>query len=94
MANLLVFVPKQQAGTRWSAGTEVPIMRKLIWIEQPGFGGFGCSECRWRFELLTAPAGTSFEEMKQNFGLERDKEFTSHVCADYPRRLGGSSPST
>jgi hypothetical protein len=24
----------------------------------------------------------------QNFELQRDKEFTSHVCADHPRTMG------
>lgn len=92
MANLLVFIPRQQVGTHWRAVIEEPFMRKLVWIEEPGFGGFGCSECHWRFELLTEPAGTSFEEMKQNFGVERDKEFASHVCADHLRMSGDSSP--
>jgi len=64
--------------------------RKMVWIEQPGFGGFGCSECGWRFEASNAPIGTSFEEMKRNLGLQLDKEFTSHVCAEHPKRTGSS----
>jgi hypothetical protein len=59
--------------------------RKLVWIEQPGFGGFGCSECGWRFKFSTAPTGASFDEITHNFGLQRDKEFRSHVCADHPK---------
>ena len=68
--------------------------RKMVWIEQPGLGGFGCSECDWRFEASNAPTGTSFEEMKFNLGLRLDKEFASHVCADHPKRLGSSGPNT
>ena len=61
------------------------INRTLVWIEQPHFRGFGCSECGRRFEPSGAPTGTSFDEMMRNFELQRDKEFTSHVCADHPR---------
>jgi hypothetical protein len=59
--------------------------RKLVRIEQPSFVGFGCSECGWRFEPSGPPAGASFDEMMRNFELQRHKEFTSHVCADYPK---------
>jgi hypothetical protein len=59
--------------------------RELAWIEKPGFRGFGCSECDWVFNSSGAPAGKSFDEMMRNFELQRDKEFTLHVCADHPR---------
>jgi hypothetical protein len=59
--------------------------RKLVWIEQPRFRGFGCSECGWRFKPSGTPTGKSFDEMMRNFELQRDKEFSSHVCADYPK---------
>jgi len=29
--------------------------------------------------------GKSIDEMAENFGQQRDKEFASHVCADHPR---------
>lgn len=58
--------------------------RKLVWIEQPHFRGFGCSECAWVFNPTGAPAGKSFDEMMRKFELQRDQEFTSHVCADNP----------
>jgi hypothetical protein len=61
--------------------------RKLVWIEQPRFGGFGCSECGWRFRPSNTPAGTSFEEIVRDFELQRDKEFTSHVCANHPKKV-------
>jgi len=59
--------------------------RKLVWIDQPRFQGFGCSECVWVFNPSGAPAGNSFAEMMRNFELQRDKEFAVHVCADHPR---------
>jgi hypothetical protein len=58
--------------------------RKLVWINQKRFLGFGCSRCAWVFNSPGAPAGKSFGEMVQNFELKRDREFTLHVCADYP----------
>jgi hypothetical protein len=68
-----------------------PMSRKLVWIEQQRFRGFGCSECGWRFKPAGAPTGTSFDEMMHNFELQRDKEFTLHVCADHPRAKGANS---
>ncbi len=62
--------------------------RKLVWIEQQRFRGFGCSECGWRFQPFGPPAGASFDEMLRNFELQRDKEFTLHVCADRPKSHG------
>jgi hypothetical protein len=59
----------------------------MVWIEQPGLGGIGCSECGWRFETSNAPIGVSFEETRLNLGLRLDKEFASHVCADHPKKV-------
>ena len=56
-----------------------------MWIEQQRFRGFGCSECGWRFKPTETLAGPSFNEMMRNFELQRDKEFTSHVCADHSK---------
>jgi hypothetical protein len=58
--------------------------RKLVWIEQPRFRGFGCSECTWVFKASGTPAGKSFDEMLGNFELQRDREFALHVCARHP----------
>ena len=62
--------------------------RKLVWIEQLRFRGFACSECGWRFKPPSPPGGISFDEMMRDFELQRDKEFTSHVCADHPKEPG------
>jgi hypothetical protein len=55
--------------------------RKLVWIDQPHFRGFGCSACAWVFSPSGAPAGNSFDEMMTKFESQRDREFASHVCA-------------
>ena len=65
------------------------IARRLVWIDEIRFRGFGCSECAWVFNSFGSPTGTSFDEMMLNFELQRDKEFTSHVCADHQ----GNSPA-
>jgi hypothetical protein len=44
-----------------------------------------------RFKSSGAPTGTSFEEMMRNFELQRDREFSSHVCADHPRNTAPNS---
>jgi hypothetical protein len=61
--------------------------RRMIWIEQERFRGFGCSECGWRFNPTGAPTGESFDEMLRNFEAQRDKEFESHVCADHSKKV-------
>ena len=61
--------------------------RKLVWIEQQRFCGFGCSECGWRFNSVNVPSGTSFDEMVRNFESQRNEEFTSHVCADHSKEV-------
>ena len=59
--------------------------RKLVWIQQQRFRGWGCSECAWVFNPSGAPTGKTFNESARNFELQRDKEFTLHVCADHPK---------
>jgi hypothetical protein len=61
--------------------------RKLVWIENQRFRGFGCSDCDWRFEPSGAPIGPSFDEMLRRFEWQRDQEFTAHVCADHPKKV-------
>jgi hypothetical protein len=60
-------------------------IRELEWIEKPRFRGWGCSECGWVFNPSGAPTGKSLDESLRNFELQRDKEFTAHVCAEHPR---------
>jgi hypothetical protein len=59
--------------------------RKLVWIEEQSFWGWGCSECAWVFNASGSPAGNSLDEMKQNYEQRRDKEFAAHVCAEHPQ---------
>jgi hypothetical protein len=66
-------------------------LRKLVWIEQDRFRGWGCSECAWVFNSYGAPTGKSLDESKRNFEFQRDKEFTLHVCADHPRAKSQST---
>jgi hypothetical protein len=59
--------------------------RKLVWIEEQRFRGWGCSECAWVFNPSGPPTGISLEEMKQNYEQQRDKDFADHFCAEHPR---------
>jgi hypothetical protein len=59
--------------------------RKLVWVENRKFQGFGCSECNWVFNPSDALAGESLDEMKRKYEAQRDKEFAAHVCAKHPR---------
>jgi hypothetical protein len=53
--------------------------RRLVWIEEKRFRGFGCSECAWVFNASGSPTGNSLDEMMRNFESQRDKEFSFHV---------------
>jgi hypothetical protein len=59
--------------------------RKLVWVENRNFEGFGCSECNWVFRPLDPVVGKSLDEMKQKYEAQRDKEFAAHICAEHPR---------
>jgi hypothetical protein len=59
--------------------------RKLVWAEKPNFQGWTCTECAWAFNPLGPVVGQSIDEMKMHYEQQRDKEFTSHVCAEHPR---------
>jgi hypothetical protein len=60
-------------------------MRKMIWIKTARMESWACSACDWTFRPSGPPLGRDLEEMKQNFERQRDKEYASHVCADYPK---------
>jgi hypothetical protein len=59
--------------------------RKLIWIEESRFRGWGCSECALVFNPSGSPTGNSFDQMVRNFELQRDKAFTFHIYAEHSR---------
>jgi hypothetical protein len=59
--------------------------REMVWIERQKFQGWACSECEWAFNPSGALIGESLDKMKSRYKEQRDNEFKSHVCADYPR---------
>jgi hypothetical protein len=65
--------------------------RRLVWIDEKYFRGFGCSECAWVFNASGSPLGNSFDEMMRNFEAQRDREFSFHVCADHSRNASTKS---
>jgi rubredoxin len=75
----------KSAAMRPPRKTAMQPRRKMVWIERPDFEGWSCSECAWLFNPSDPPAGPSFEEMKQQFEAQRDKEFDLHVCAAHPK---------
>ena len=76
-----VVYPTEQNGLELS--TAMP--RTLVRLANQNFVGFGCSDCGWRFQPRGDVVGKSFEEMKRNFEVQRDKEFAAHECAKYPK---------
>jgi hypothetical protein len=62
-----------------------PKRRKLVWAEKPRFQGWVCTECAWVFNPSWPLVGKTIDEMKTDFGQQRDKEFASHVCGEHPR---------
>jgi hypothetical protein len=61
--------------------------RNLVWIKSQNFEGFGCSECQWVLNSIGALVGESFDQMKETYEAERDKEFAAHTCAKFPRAM-------
>lgn len=59
--------------------------RKLDWVKRQNFQGWVCSECAWAFRPSGPLVGESIDEMKTHYEQQRDKEFASHVCAEYPK---------
>jgi hypothetical protein len=68
--------------------------RELVWMDQPRFRGWGCSQCAWVFNPPGPPTGENFDEMKRNFESQRDKDFASHVCANHPRKTKATPDTT
>jgi hypothetical protein len=61
-----------------------PIGRRLVWVERPNFQRWTCTECAWVFDPSWPLVGKTIDEMKDNFGQQRDTEFAAHVCAEHP----------
>jgi hypothetical protein len=59
--------------------------RKLVWIESQNFQGFGCSNCNWVFQPSGVLAAESLDKMKRDYEVQRDKEFTAHICQGHPK---------
>ena len=59
--------------------------RNLVWIENPNFEGFGCSDCNWVFKSSSAFVGESLDVEKQKYQAQLDKEFAAHDCVKHPR---------
>jgi hypothetical protein len=59
--------------------------RKLVWIEEQRFSGWGCSECAWVFNPSGPPTGDSLDEMMRNYEQHRDNDFADHFCAEHPK---------
>jgi hypothetical protein len=68
----------------FSSQEPTPKRREKVRLETKGFLGWGCSECAWKFDPEGMPAGATIAEMKQHYQRQRDDEFQSHRCADYP----------
>ena len=66
--------------------------REMVWIEASRMWAWACSEYAWTFSPSGSPCGGSLDEMKQNYERQRDKEYASHVCADYPGPNSAQAP--
>jgi hypothetical protein len=59
--------------------------RKLVWIANQNFQGFGCSECDWMFKTSSALVGESLDEMKRKYEAQRDEDFAAHGLCQAPK---------
>ena len=61
--------------------------RKLVWVQDQTFQGYGCSECQWVFNPTGPLVGKTIDQMKQTYEAERDKEFAAHDCGKFPKAI-------
>jgi hypothetical protein len=66
------------------------MMRELIWLDEVGFSGWGCSECGWIFQN-PAVIGVDLPPMTEQQAGEIYHQkaldtFNAHDCLSYPRR--------
>jgi hypothetical protein len=58
--------------------------RTIVWVAEPSFQGWTCSECDWKYAvptlLTTAEAKTAYDRLSVG-------KFREHVCADHLSRL-------
>jgi hypothetical protein len=78
-------MPQTTTYSHLARGAQIDALRRLRWIEEPRFQGFGCSECAWVFNPSGPPDGNSLQEMKEYFERRRDQEFAIHLCTEHPR---------
>jgi hypothetical protein len=71
-------------------GAKESSSRKLVWIEEQGIGGWGCSNCSWVFHPSNLPVGNSLNDLTTHAQRQLDKEFSSHNCAEYQRSKAAS----
>jgi hypothetical protein len=64
----------------------LPMPGELVWIDQPRFRGWGCSQCAWIFIPTGPPEGQTFNAMMRKYQERCGKEFAAHVCKEHPRK--------
>jgi hypothetical protein len=69
-------------------------MRHMVWIKTEHMEAWVCSECAWTFNPSDPPRGRDLDEMKENYEIQRNKDFASHVCAEHPRARSARDGST
>ena len=66
--------------------------RKMVWIKTARMEAWACSECAWTFSPKSPPRGANLDEMKQNFEIQRDREFATHMCGKHPKDKSPRDP--
>jgi hypothetical protein len=57
------------------------IERKLVLFNRDPFQGYACSWCGYRFPESVISDRVSLLEKRHLFKLQREKEFSRHVCS-------------
>ena len=65
--------------------------RTIVWVADPTFQGWTCSQCDWNYPvptlLTSAEAKTSYDRLALG-------KFREHACADHPSRLTSADRHT
>jgi hypothetical protein len=58
--------------------------RVIVWVAEPTFQGWTCSQCDWNYPV---PTLLSAAEAKTAYDRLAVGKFHGHACSDHPKRL-------
>jgi len=67
------------------------MVRSMVWIADPDFHGWICSDCEWNSAI---PTLLEDPEARSAFDRLASGEFRGHKCAEHPARNASNRPAS